>query len=184
VGATNNVRIVKRGKGSLYFSGAVEYYGNDENVAARGTSELNVTREYYRLQIQQAGYNLKTTVVPLTGEIHSGDLLVVKLRITGRPANHLMIEDPIPSGAEQLEAAGSLDLNYTDPGWSDWYSSREFRDRRTVFFIDRFDGDVTFQYAMRVQVPGEFVVAPARVERMYESWTNANTGTRRFTFFN
>jgi uncharacterized protein YfaS (alpha-2-macroglobulin family) len=184
VGATNNVRIVKRGKGSLYFSGAVEYYGNDENVAARGTSELNVTREYYRLQIQQPGYNLKKTVVPLTGEIHSGDLLVVKLRITGRPANHLMIEDPIPSGAEQLEAAGSLDLNYTDPGWSDWYSSREFRDRRTVFFIDRFDGDVTFQYAMRVQVPGEFVVAPARVERMYEPWTNANTGTRRFTFFN
>jgi uncharacterized protein YfaS (alpha-2-macroglobulin family) len=37
---------------------------------------------------------------------------------------------------------------------------------------------------MRVQVPGEFVVAPARVERMYEPWTNANTGTRRFTFFN
>jgi uncharacterized protein YfaS (alpha-2-macroglobulin family) len=182
VGATNNVRIVKRGKGTLYFSGGVEYYGNDENVAARGSSELNVTREYYRLGIQQVGYDLKKTITPLTGEIHSGDLLVVKLRVTGRPANHLMIEDPIPSGAEQLETVGSLNLNYTDTGWSDWYSSREFRDRRTVFFIDRFDGDATFQYAIRVQVPGEFVVAPARVERMYEPWTNANTATRRFSF--
>ena len=182
VGATSNVRIVKRGKGSLYFSSAVEYHGNDENVAARGTSELNVTREYYRMQIEKVGYNLKKTITPLTGEIHSGDLLVVKLRVTGRPASHLMIEDPVPSGAEQMETAGSLNLNYTDPSWSDWYSSREFRDRRTVFFIDRFDGDVTFQYAMRVQVPGEFVVAPARVERMYEPWTNANTATRRFSF--
>jgi len=182
VGAINNVRIVKRGKGSLYFSGAVDYYGNDENVAARSTPELNVTREYYRMQIKEVGYDLKKTIVPLTGEIHSGDLLVVKLRVTGQPARHLMVEDPIPSGAEQLETAGSLSLNYTDPGWSDWYSSREFRDRRTVFFIDSFDGDVTLQYAMRVQVPGEFVVAPARVERMYEPWTNANTTTRRFTF--
>ena len=150
--------------------------------AARSTPELSLTREYYRLQIEEVGYDLKKTIVPLTGEIHSGDLLVVRLRLTGQPAQHLMIEDPIPSGAEQLETGGSLNLNYTDRGWSDWYSSREFRDRRTVFFIDNFDGDVTFQYAMRVQVPGEFVVAPARVERMYEPWTNANTTTRRFIF--
>ena len=65
-----------------------------------------------------------------------------------------MIEDPIPSGAEQLEAVGNLNLNYSDSGWTDWYSSREFRDRRTVFFLDSFEGDVMFQYAMRVQVPG------------------------------
>jgi uncharacterized protein YfaS (alpha-2-macroglobulin family) len=37
---------------------------------------------------------------------------------------------------------------------------------------------------MRVQVPGEFVVAPARVELMYEPWKNANTATGRFTFLN
>ena len=88
-----------------------------------------------------------------------------------------MLEDPIPSGAEQLENVGNMNLNYTELGWTDWYSSREFRDRRTVFFFDYFDGDVTLQYAMRVQVPGEFVVAPARVELMYEPSTYANTAT-------
>jgi uncharacterized protein YfaS (alpha-2-macroglobulin family) len=51
-----------------------------------------------------------------------------------------------------------------------------------VFFIDHFDGDITFQYAMRVQVPGEFVVAPARAELMYEPEKNANTATHRFRF--
>ena len=39
---------------------------------------------------------------------------------------------------------------------------REFRDNRTVFFMDYFDGAATLQYAMRVQVPGQFKVAPAR----------------------
>lgn len=184
VGATNQIRIVKRGKGTVYFSSAVEYYTNDDNVAARGSSELQVSREYYRLKVEQVNYNLKWTTVPLTGEIRSGDLLVVKLHINGQPARRLMLEDPIPAGAEQLDSVGNLNLDYTDTSWTDWFSSREFRDRRTVFFLDEFDGSTTFQYAMRVQVPGDFVVAPARVELMYEPWKNANTATGRFTFLN
>ena len=102
--------------------------------------------------------------------------------MTGKEARHLMLEDPIPSGAEQLEAVGNLNLNSAVTGWTDWYSSREFHDRRTVYFLDHFDGDVTFQYAIRVQIPGEFVVAPARVELMYKPEMNANTSSGRFTF--
>ncbi|HET7114389.1 MAG TPA: alpha-2-macroglobulin family protein, partial [Pyrinomonadaceae bacterium] len=160
VGPANQVRIVKRGKGSLYLSSSVEYYTGEEQVSARGSADLNITREYYRLAITEEGYQLKWSMSPLTGEIHSGDLLVVKLRITGKPARHLMLEDPIPAGAEQLESVGNLNLDYNSGGWTDWYSSREFRDRRTVFFLDWFDGEATFQYAIRVQVPGDFMVAP------------------------
>src|SRR5262245_19157419 len=94
----------------------------------------------------------------------------------------MMLEDPIPAGAEQLESVGNLNLNYTDVGWTDWYSSREFRDRRTVFFFDRFDGEVKVQYAIRVPVPGEFVVAPARAELMYAPSVYANTASGRFQF--
>ena len=184
VGAMNQIRIVKRGKGTVYFSSAVEYYTNDDNVAARESSELSVTREYYRLKVEQDGYKLKWSVVPLTGEIRSGDLLVVKLHLKGQPARRLMVEDPIPSGAEQLDSVGNLNLDHREKTWTDWFSEREFRDRRTVFFLDFFDGDTTFQYAMRVQVPGDFIVAPARVELMYEPWKSANTATGRFTFLN
>ena len=63
----------------------------------------------------------------------SGDLIVVKLHVTGKEARHLMLEDPIPSGAEQIDSVGNLNLSYRDRSWTDWYSSREFRDRRTVF---------------------------------------------------
>ncbi len=182
VGETNHIRIVKRGQGALYLTSYVDYYGNDEEVAARGSADLNVTREYLRLRVESVGYNLKWSTSPLTGEIKSGDLIVVRLHVTGKKARHLMLEDPIPSGAEQLEAVGNLNLNYADTGWTDWYSAREFRDRRTVFFLDYFDGDATFQYAMRVQIPGEFIVAPARVELMYEPSRNANTSSHRFSF--
>lgn len=182
VGATNHVRVVKRGKGSLYLSSAVEYYTGEEQVNARGSADLNVTREYHRLTLKEEGYQLKWSMSPLSGEINSGDLLVVKLRVTGKQARHLMLEDPIPAGAEQLESVGNLNLDYTDSGWTDWYSSREFRDRRTVYFLDSFDGDVTFQYAIRVQVPGDFVVAPARVELMYRPEVYANTASGRSSF--
>ena len=141
-----------------------------------------MSREYLRLQVAQVGYQLKWTTVPLTGEIKSGDLIVVKLHVTGRKARHLMLEDPIPAGAEQLASVGNLNLDHEDLNWSDWYSAREFRDRRTVFFMDRFDGDATLRYAMRVQIPGEFVVAPARAELMYRPAMNANSATQHFSF--
>ena len=182
VGATNQIRVVKRGKGSLYLSSLIEYYNGDEEVAARGSGDLNVTREYFRLKLEDAGSKLNWTLSPLTGEINSGDLIVVKLRLTGKKARQLMLEDPIPSGAEQIDSAGEIDFSYNNAGWSDWYSSREFRDRRTVFFLDEFQGDVSLQYVLRVQVPGDFVVAPARAELMYRPEVNANTASRKFSF--
>ena len=44
-----------------------------------------------------------------------------------------------------------------------------------------FDGKAQFQYAMRVQVPGQFRVAPARVERMYEPDVRANSASAGLT---
>jgi uncharacterized protein YfaS (alpha-2-macroglobulin family) len=151
-------------------------------VAARGSADLNLTREYLRLNVVEDGDQLKWKTEPLRGEIHSGDMLVVKLKLNGAKARHVMIEDPIPAGAEQVESVGNLNLDYTGHDWSDWYSSREFRDNRTVIFLDYFDGDTTLQYAMRVQVPGEFRVAPSRAELMYRPTTQSNTASSRLTF--
>jgi uncharacterized protein YfaS (alpha-2-macroglobulin family) len=183
VGTTNDVRIVKRGKGVLYFSSSLDYYTGEEDVPARGSADLNVTREYFRLRVVEDGNKLKWKLDPLTGDIHSGDMLVVRLKLSGTKARHLMLEDPIPAGAEQVESVGSLNLDYSSGyDWSDWYSSREFRDNRTVFFIDYFDGSTTFQYAMRVQAPGQFRIAPARAELMYRPAVQSNTASGRLNF--
>jgi uncharacterized protein YfaS (alpha-2-macroglobulin family) len=183
VAGANEVRIVKRGSGLTYFTTSLDYYTGEEDVAARGSADLNVTREYLRLKVVEDGYKLKWQTEPLRGEIRSGDMLVVKLRINGSKARHLMIEDPIPAGAEQVESVGNLNLNYgTGQDWTDWYSSREFRDNRTVFFLDYFDGDATFRYAIRVQVPGQFRVAPTRAELMYRPSTQSNAASGRMSF--
>jgi len=49
------------------------------------------------------------------------------------------------------------------------------------FFLDWFDGKATFQYAMRVQEPGDFRTGPARVELMYQPNVQSNTASGRLT---
>src|SRR5260370_42147975 len=92
---------------------------------------------------------------------------------------YVMIEDPIYDGAEQVATVGDVYFNYRITGWTDLYSNREFRDNRTVIFENYFNGKAQFQYAMRVEVPGEFRVAPARAELMYQPTVQANTSNDR-----
>ncbi len=179
VGAVNRVRVVKRGRGMLYFSSTLDYYTGEEETQAQGNAELQLTREYLRLRIDESSGTPQWKLEPLTGDVVSGDMLVVRLKLKGAAAQRLMIEDPIPAGCEQVERVSSLNLDYTTNSWSDWYSSREFRDEKTVFFINQFDGDMTFQYAMRVQIPGEFHINPARVELMYNPSVQSNTASAR-----
>lgn len=176
----NQIRIVKRGAGSLYFTSSYEYYADEQDaVPSQG---LNITREYLRLKISEVNGKSVWTTEPLTGEIRSGDLIVSRIRVVGQKSMYMMIEDPIPAGAEQVQSVAGLNLDYSEGRWTDWYSSREFRDDKTVLFTYWFDGDATYQYAMRVQIPGDFKVIPARAELMYqpEIQGHTNAGSIRF----
>jgi uncharacterized protein YfaS (alpha-2-macroglobulin family) len=180
VTSANRVRIVKRGRGVLYLSTALEYFTGETEVAAQSLSDLKLTREYLRLRVtDNADGKLGWTLEPLADDVRTGDLIVSRLRLQGRRGQYVMIEDPIPAGCTQIAGVSGLSLNYTTGNWSDWYSAREFRDERTVFFLNNFDGDATFQYAMRVEVPGAFRIAPARAELMYQPTVQSNTGNAR-----
>ncbi|HEX8139283.1 MAG TPA: MG2 domain-containing protein [Pyrinomonadaceae bacterium] len=183
VSGTSEVRVVKRGRGTLYLSANLDYYTGGGAVAAQATDKLRMTREYLRLRVTEGenGGPGKWAIEPLRGEIRSGDLLVVRLHVQGGKAEYLLVEDPIPAGAEQIERTSGIDLNYNEGKWTDWYSAREFRDQRTAIFLRSFDGDATFQYAMRVQVPGQFQIAPARAELMYQPAVQANTASSNMT---
>lgn len=185
VGA-NQVRVVKTGKGALYLSTALSYFTHDEEIQAQASPNLTLTREYLRLKVVESGEQARWEIEPLKGELRSGDLIVSRLHVKGSRAQYMMIEDPIPAGCEQVERISGLDLSYIEVTgsrrWSDWYSSREFRDQKTALFVDYFDGDATFQVALRVQVPGEFRVAPARAELMYQPTVQANTANAKMSF--
>ncbi|HEX8474433.1 MAG TPA: MG2 domain-containing protein [Pyrinomonadaceae bacterium] len=178
VGARNELRIVKQGQGVLYLSTTFTHYSNEEDVAARSTPELKLTREYLRLRIAEGmGGALAWKVEPLEGDIRSGDIIVSRLRLEGAPARYLLIEDPIPAGCEQVQNVSGFDFDYSQQDWSSWYSSREFRDQKTAIFLNYFGGKATYQTAMRVQVPGQLRIAPARVEMMYMPTVQANSAS-------
>jgi uncharacterized protein YfaS (alpha-2-macroglobulin family) len=184
VAGANKIRIVKTGKGMLYLSTTASYFTREDDVAANASPDLKLSREYLRLRIVGTEGEAKWSVEPLRGELRSGDLIVSRLRVQGAHGQYLMIEDPIPAGCEQVERVSGIDLNYTGLAsyrWTDWYNSREFRDQKTALFVDYFDGDATFQVALRVEVPGEFRVAPARAELMYKPTVQANTASARMT---
>src|SRR6185369_294099 len=137
IGPSNQIKIVKHGKGALYVSSALEYFTADDNVAAQSAGGLKITREYLRLRVSE-DENGKSSwkVEPLTGELRSGDMIVVRLKLNGPRAQYVMIEDPIPAGAEQVSRVSGIYLNYSLGNWSDWYSNREFRDNRTAIFMN------------------------------------------------
>jgi len=182
VGQANEVRFVKRGRGMLYLSTTLTHYTADEQTAEQGVPQLKLRREYLRLKVaEKSDGTLGWQVEPLSGEVRSGDFIVSRLRLEGEKAEFLMVEDPIPAGCEQVQSVSGIDLDHTEKDWTDWYSAREFRDNRAVLFLNYFDGSAQFQYAMRVQVPGQFRVAPARVERMYEPDVRANSASAGLT---
>src|ERR1041385_7533778 len=82
IGPSNQIRIVKHGTGALYVSSALEYFTADENMAANSVGGLKITREYLRLRVSE-DKNGKASwkVEPLSGELRSGDMIVVRLHI-------------------------------------------------------------------------------------------------------
>jgi uncharacterized protein YfaS (alpha-2-macroglobulin family) len=182
VGQSNEIRVVKHGPGVLYLATTLTHYTNDEQTAEAGVPQLKLHREYLRLKVVDKGdEGLGWETEPLGGDVRSGDIIVSRLRLEGDGGQYLMIEDPIPAGCEQVEEVSGLSLDYNQKDWSDWYSAREFRDNRAVFFLNYFGGRAQLQYAMRVQVPGQFRAAPARAERMYEPDVRANSATASLT---
>jgi uncharacterized protein YfaS (alpha-2-macroglobulin family) len=181
VPGSNQIRIVKRGAGVAYVSAALQYYSREEDVQAQSTPDLSITREYMRLVIKGTEDKPTWSIEPLNGEVRSGDTLVVRLRVKGYRNYYMMIEDPIPAGCEQLDRISGLNLDYSDGKWSDWYSDREFRDQKTLIFVNYFSGSDTFQYALTVQEPGDFRAAPARAELMYAPTVQANTGAAKLS---
>ena len=131
VAGNNEVRVVKRGRGALYLSGSLDFYTGGDQTPAQSSDKLKITREYLRLRVTEGedGGPGKWAIEPLAGEIRSGDLIVVKLRVQGTRGEYLIIEDPIPAGGEQIERTSGINLNYSEGNWTDWYSAREFRDQ-------------------------------------------------------
>ena len=177
--SANKVRITKRGEGRLYWSTRAEYYSTEEKLARTGSVSLNLLREYFRLIPQRENQKIVYRLEPLSGELSPGDLVVVRLTLSGGDWRYLMIEDPIPAGTEFIERDDLYEIKDKPPWWYYWYTRREFHDDRAAFFQTYFgQGQTQYLYLLKVVNPGRFRVSPARVQPMYQPQFMATTDSK------
>ncbi len=176
----NRIRITTTGQGRLYYSARAEYHSADDKLQKTGTTSLNILREYFRLTPVKQGEKIVYDLAPLNGPVASGDTLAVRLTVTGSEWKYVMIEDPIPSGAEFIERDSSYEFKERPPWWQYLFTRRELHDDRMAIFQTWFpQGQQQFFYLLKVVNPGTFQVSPARVQPMYNSGVMATTEALR-----
>jgi uncharacterized protein YfaS (alpha-2-macroglobulin family) len=164
----NSIRIQKSGSGRLYWSARGEFYSTEKKYFQNNKLSLNITRDYYRLAPQQEKERIIYDLQPLQGDVHSGDVIAVHLSVNGSQWKYLLIEDPIPAGAEFVQRDDLYELKQKAPWWGYWFTRREFHDDHASFFQTYFDGHQEYVYLLKIINPGKFRISPASVQPMYQ----------------
>ena len=101
---TNQVRIVKKDAGTVYWSAAANYYDTATADARHGTYQLALTRKYSLLTPVTVRNRIVYRETPFSGTANPGDVLTVRLTAAGSPEwRYLALEDPLPAGVEAIQ---------------------------------------------------------------------------------
>ncbi len=176
-GGGGQVTVRKSGNGITYWSAGSEWYSADKKLFQQGKLALNITRDYYLLQKRQDKPTDPITydLAPLKGPVHVGDIVAVRLALSGTDWKYLLAEDPIPAGTEFLAETGLYKLNNKPDWWADWFTRKEFHDDRAAFFNTDFSGRREYVYLLKVVNEGKFAISPAQAGPMYQA--NVQTTT-------
>jgi hypothetical protein len=176
---TNEVRVASAGQGRLYYSVSALHYSNQARLEKQAAISLNILRDYFRLSPDKSGDHIVYNLSSLDGAVSQGDVMVVRLTVTGSDWKYLLIEDPIPAGTEFIEKDSLYDIRDKPPWWRYWFTRRELHDDRMAIFQTYFsEGQQQYFYLLKVVNPGLFHVSPARVQPMYQPEHEATTEGR------
>jgi uncharacterized protein YfaS (alpha-2-macroglobulin family) len=164
----NSVRVQKTGPGRLYWSARGEYFSAEKKFFQNNKFSLNITRDYYRMAPTQVKGRIVYDLQPLSGEVHSGDVIAVRLSVNGSEWRYLLVEDPIPAGAEFVQRDDLYELKQKMDWWGFWFTRREFHDDHAAFFQTYFKGHQEYVYLLKIVNPGKFRISPASVQPMYQ----------------
>jgi uncharacterized protein YfaS (alpha-2-macroglobulin family) len=171
----HTVTVRAEGMGELPASGVLSYVAAREDIQPQASKELELKREYFLLdeklfaESKAAGGGFSRYFDPkvvsglrrVGDNVKSGQKVLVRLTVDVRePVRYLVLEDPLPAGAEVLDEQSG--------GWAYAWSSQTVRDEKMVFFQrEMVTGSVPFYYVMRPQIPGRYQVLPPVIEGMY-----------------
>jgi uncharacterized protein YfaS (alpha-2-macroglobulin family) len=164
----NEIRIHKAGTGRLYWSASGSYYSTEKRLIQSGKYSLNITRDYYRLVPETTSEKITYSFQPLSDELHTGDVLAVRVTVGGNEWRYLLVEDPIPAGAEFIERDDLYEFRQRPNWWESWWTRREFHDDHAAFFQTYFSRNHEYVYLLKIVNPGKFQVSPAIAQPMYQ----------------
>ena len=128
----NLIEIRKNGAGRLYWSTRAEYFSTEKKLYQSGAMSLNLTRDYFRLasatiagdKASDRQARMAYDLQPLNGAVRPGDILAVRVTVSGGKWKYLLVEDPIPAGAEFIERDDLYELKTKPDWWSFSFSRR------------------------------------------------------------
>jgi alpha-2-macroglobulin len=177
--SANRIQIAAKGTGRLYYSVAATHYSNEARTEKQASISLNILRDYYRLVPSKTDGRIVYNLVSLDGPVSQGDVVAVRLTVTGSDWNYLLVEDPIPAGAEFIEKDNLYEIQDRPPWWQYWFTRRELHDDRMAIFQTHFANEQQqYFYLLKVVNPGLFHLSPARVQPMYQPGYQATTEAR------
>ena len=162
VGGRCTVRLEKTGNGKVYYGFALRTYVQEDPIAP-----------------QQRGFRVERIYsikdgkkwIPYNGQaLKVNDDVRVELKISGpHRCDYVMIEDMLPSGCEVKENERDRNNGYD----SGYYTRREVRDNRVVFFLTHFSEydakyPLRLSYTFRPELSGTHVALPTTTMLMYQ----------------
>ncbi len=177
MGAGGQVTVRKSGNGITYWSAEDSWYSADRRSFQQEKLGLNMARDYYVLQKKQPAPSDPITydLAPLKGPVRVGDIVAVRLAVSGTAWKYLLAEDPIPAGTEFLDHTELYKLNNKPDWWADWFTRKEFHDDRAAFFNTEFGGRREYVYLLKVVNAGTFQISPAQAGPMYQPQVQTTT---------
>jgi len=162
-------------RGTLYFKpkGLFSFMKSEKRGIAALSNGVAARREIYYLN-RVKDLKMQEYLVPQEvdekGKINVGDELLVRVKFRADDSFGFMIlQDFLPAGFEVVKESA---YNEFQP-----YSHVERRDNRMVFFFTGIEKEREYEvaYVIRAELPGSFIMRPARIECMYEEtiqgWT-------------
>jgi alpha-2-macroglobulin len=180
-----NIKLEKNGNGNLYYQLLVSFLRPINYLPKSLPDGIKLERKLFKLETQKDNKTdeFKIEKKPLfMSKAKSGEILIMQISFScagkskGLNLPYILIEAPIPSGAEILNNKDarqtSLDEqnNNTKTNYINWCTHQDILDDKISFFATSLVCDEkpkVFEFMFRPEISGKFNIKPAHLEGMY-----------------
>jgi uncharacterized protein YfaS (alpha-2-macroglobulin family) len=168
-GQAFDLKVEKSGEGRLYWTAKTSMRLVADSVVEPADSELRLSREYFKLTPVNEGGKIVYQLAPFSGEAKQGDLIACRLTVSGADHRYVLVEDPLPAGAEVVARDDLYKIKGSPPWWRAGWARRQVRDSKMGFLESwLWKRGAEYMYLFRMTMAGTIQAPPARVEPMYQ----------------